>query len=91
MSLFLAAVIAFTTFLAGFTLCSLLSMNRVDELDAGKNYLRNLFNFVAPQCIPGDSLVDLVMQIDNYIAGRDIETKNLCEKIMKLEQEKYSA
>jgi hypothetical protein len=36
----------------------------------GKRYLADLFKLAAPQCEPSDKLMNLVSQIDNYIAGQ---------------------
>ena len=87
MSIFLGCVFAFTMFLVGFVLCSFLSMGKVDELYRGKNHLRNLFLSVAPQCIPGEDLIDICYQIDNYIAGQNIEILELKKNFVDLELE----
>lgn len=70
-------VALFICFVGGFALSSLLAANRLDDRETAKNHLKGLFVSVAPQCIPGDSVTDLVLQIDNYIAGQNIKIEEL--------------
>lgn len=87
MSLFWAGVAAFICFIGGFVLSSLFTSSRLEDRETAKNYLTELFMLLAPQCIPGDSATDLVMQIENYIAGQNIRIEELeSEGIVQLKR-----
>ncbi|MFA5024992.1 MAG: hypothetical protein WC503_00595 [Candidatus Shapirobacteria bacterium] len=87
MSLFLFCAAMVVFFEMGFVTSSLFAMNRLDDRKTAKIYLTELFLTVAPQCTPGDSLVDLVAQIDNYIAGQNDKIKKLKEEYIELKEE----
>jgi len=85
MSLFWAGVAVFICFIGGFALSSLLGINDTNDRETAKKHLTGLFMSAAPQCIPGDSLTDLVLQIDNYIAGQNYKIKDMEEKLNSYE------
>ncbi len=61
------------------------------ELATSRDYLTRLFQSVAPQCIPGEKLIYLCIQIDNYIAGQNIELATLRELLMEKGEMKFTA